>query len=74
MAAQAAFALDYYYNFDCDQLLYCQICGWSIEDYQIWREEKEATKSGAWLVRALCPMRRVAVSRCGLAVWSFTRS
>jgi hypothetical protein len=66
MAARATFALDYYCNFDYDQSLYYQVCGWSAEEYQIWREEKEATKSGAWLVRVPCPLRR------RLAVWSFT--
>jgi len=32
----------------------------------------QPTESGAWLVRRALPNAAVAVSGCGLAVWSFT--
>ena len=80
MAARAAFALDYYlqlrFAISHYTVRYWQVCGWSAED-EIWREEEDPaqpTESGAWLVRALCPMRGVAVSRyeaCRLVVYYF---
>jgi hypothetical protein len=62
MAARAAFALDCYYNFDCDQLLYCQVYGRLVEE----KGSAQPTESGAWPVRAPCPIRGSRFPEAGL--------